>query len=112
MVNAKRDRTYSRVNQLATGLLGLQIRQARKQHNLSAQEVAERAGISRTTLQKIEKGDPTTEIGLVFEVATIVGVTLFDEAPDAVRAYEARLADHISLMPRRKRPPPKINDDF
>lgn len=42
---------------------GEQIRLARLRRNLSATLVAERAGISRATLQAIEKGSPTVSMG-------------------------------------------------
>jgi transcriptional regulator with XRE-family HTH domain len=59
-------------------LLGALIREARNERKLTAQELADRAGISRGLLQRIEKGNLKCEIGAVFEVATIVGVKLFD----------------------------------
>lgn len=43
--------------------MGDQIRLARLRRKLSAQLVAERAGISRQTLTAIEKGTPTVTIG-------------------------------------------------
>lgn len=67
------NRTYSRHTREAVTLLGRLIRLARKERRLSAAELAERAGISRGTLQRIEKGDPKVEIGIMFEAATLVG---------------------------------------
>ena len=43
--------------------MGEQIKLARLRRKLSAQLVAERAGISRQTLNSIEKGTPTVTIG-------------------------------------------------
>ena len=43
--------------------LGEQIRLARLRRRLSAELVAERAGISRMTLSNIEKGSPSVAIG-------------------------------------------------
>lgn len=43
---------------------------------MTGEGLSKRAGISRRTLQKIERGDPKCEIGLVFEVANLVGVNL------------------------------------
>lgn len=43
--------------------LGDQIRLARLRRRLSAELVAERAGISRMTLSNIEKGSPSVAIG-------------------------------------------------
>lgn len=44
--------------------MGEQIRLARLRRNLSAELVAERADISRATLWKVEKGDPSVAIGI------------------------------------------------
>ena len=75
-------------------------------------ELATRAGISRTTLQKIEKGDLKCEIGLVFEVATIIGVNLFGaENASNVALYHARINDRLALLPHRVRAP-KVDDEF
>ena len=43
--------------------MGDQIRLARLRRHLSAELVAERAGISRMTLSNIEKGSPSVAIG-------------------------------------------------
>jgi transcriptional regulator with XRE-family HTH domain len=43
--------------------VGENIRLARLRRDLFAAQVAERAGISRTTLYKVESGDPGTAIG-------------------------------------------------
>lgn len=67
-------RTYSRYSTEAALLLGRLIRLGRKERKMTVQEIAERAGISRGTVQRIEAGNLKCEIGLIFEVATIVGV--------------------------------------
>lgn len=43
--------------------MGSQIRMARLRRNISVSLAAERAGISRTTLWNIEKGDPSVSMG-------------------------------------------------
>lgn len=43
--------------------MGLQIKYARLRRKISAEIVAERAGISRTTLCAIEKGSPSVAMG-------------------------------------------------
>lgn len=43
--------------------MGYQIKMARLRRNLSAELVAERAGISRATLWSVEKGSSTVAIG-------------------------------------------------
>ena len=104
-------RTYSRHTREALALLGKQIRLGRKQRRWSETELAERAGIARATLQKIEKGDPGSSIGLVFEVAVLVGVPLFDaELPELARQH-ALVDDKLALLPRAVHTSRKAVDD-
>ena len=44
--------------------MGEQIKLARLRRNLSTELVAERAGISRASLWKVEKGDPSVAMGI------------------------------------------------
>lgn len=44
--------------------MGEQIKLARLRRNLSAELTAERAGISRASLWKVEKGDPSVAMGI------------------------------------------------
>lgn len=107
-------RVYSRHTEQATALLGSLIRAARKQRMLSAQEVAERAGISRGLLQRIEKGDGKCEIGAAFEAATIVGVTLFDADDKMITRQLRQTEEKLALLPksiRRKNTLP-VHDAF
>jgi len=62
-------RIYSRYTREATKLIGQMIRLGRIERKLTAQDLADRAGISRGMLQRIEKGDLKCEIGVVFELA-------------------------------------------
>ncbi len=106
-------RTYSRYSRDATVLLGGLIREARKEHKLTAQEVADRAGISRGFLQRMEKGNLKCEIGAVFEVATIVGVKLFDTDEITLSRHLKQTRDKLSLLPKSIRRKPKVvHDDF
>lgn len=45
-------------------ILGEQIKLARLRRNLTAELVAERAGISRATLWKVESGNPACAMGI------------------------------------------------
>lgn len=53
--------------------MGEQIKLARLRRNLSAELVAERAGISRSTLWSVEKGTPTVAIGTYAAVLHALG---------------------------------------
>ena len=106
-------RTHSRHTLEASALIGNLIRAARKERKLTAQELANRGGISRGLLQRIEKGDPKCEIGAVFEVATIVGVKLFDADEITLTNYLRQAEDRLALLPKSVRKKTKaIRDDF
>ena len=106
-------RTYSRYSREASSLLGGLIRAARKERKLTAQEVADRAGISRGLLQRIEKGDLKCEIGAVFEVATIVGVKLFDADETTLTKHIRQTEDKLALLPKSVRKKSKaVRDEF
>ncbi|MDF1615519.1 helix-turn-helix transcriptional regulator [Desulfurivibrio dismutans] len=101
-------RTYSKYAREAMSLLGKQIRLGRKQRRWSEHELAERAGIARATLQKIEKGDPGCAVGLVFEVAALVGVTLFEPDLPGLADRHERLDDKLALLPKAVRKSPAV----
>lgn len=106
-------RTYSRYSREAMVLLGDLIRAARKERKMTTQEVADRAGISRGLLQRIEKGDPKCELGATFEVATIVGVKLFDTEATTLTKHIRQTEDKLSLLPKSVRKKVKaVDDDF
>ena len=109
----KRIRSYSRVTTEALSLFGKLIRTTRLERGQTSEDLAERAGISRATLRSIENGGPGAEIGAVFEVATLLGIRLFDVEPSTLAQYAARLDDRLTLLPKTARPSsPEVNNDF
>ncbi|MBP7555506.1 MAG: helix-turn-helix transcriptional regulator [Chitinophagaceae bacterium] len=54
--------------------LGENIKLARLRRKLSAEQVAERADINRTTLWNIEKGTPQVSIGIYCQVLFVLGM--------------------------------------
>jgi transcriptional regulator with XRE-family HTH domain len=108
-----KERVYSRYTHEATTLLAMKIRLGRKQRKWTEHDLADRAGISRATLQKIEKGDLSVAIGLVFEVAALVGVALFDEDHGSLASHIAHTEDKLALLPKSVRFSRKtVDDDF
>ena len=106
-------RTYSRYSRDASALLGGLIRTARIERKLTVQKVADRAGISRGLLQRIEKGDLKCEIGAVFEVATLVGVKLFDADESTLKKHLRWTEDKLMLLPKSVRKKTRdVRDDF
>ncbi len=54
--------------------LGERLRLARKRRRLSAVLMAERVGISRDTLNRVEKGDPAVSLGIYLRVLRVLGL--------------------------------------
>lgn len=109
IMNKKNKRVYSHYAQDATTLLGLLIQSARKEKKMTAAELAERAGISRSTLHKIEHGNLTCEVGIVFEVAAIAGILLFEMNPIGMSLEKERMQSKQHLLPKRIH---KISENF
>jgi len=63
----------------ALALLGQLVREVRLERSMTTADLASRAGISRAMLRPIGRGNPGRSIGVVFEVATIGGLSLFDQ---------------------------------
>lgn len=78
----------------------------------TAQELADRAGITRSTLRKIENGDPGVAAGSYFEVAALTGLPLYSPEPSSVDAERRRIADRLALLPARVDRPRVPDNDF
>ena len=73
----------------ALAKLGADIRDARRRRRIPTATMAERAGISRTTLHKVEQGDPGVSLGAYATVLFVLGLEervadLADPRNDAV----------------------------
>jgi transcriptional regulator with XRE-family HTH domain len=91
--------------------LGRDIRDARRRRRIPVAIVAQRASISRTTLAKIEKGDPGVAMGIYATVLFVMGMAdrIADIAApenDAVglRLEEENLPQRIRVARKQKRP--------
>lgn len=106
-------RAYSKYSLEAASLLGKHIKLGRKKRKWSESELADRAGISRATVQKIEKGEMSCALGLVLESAALVGVKLFDSDMQLLSQQTDRIDDKIALLPKIAQKARKsVNDDF
>lgn len=108
------NRIFLPATQDATELLGKLIKLSRRERKMSEDDLAGRAGISRRTLQRIERGDPRCAIGLFFELAVLVGVKLFDMDDRATLALHlGRVNDKLAVLPSRIRSSTRaVDDDF
>ena len=90
--------------------LGHDIRDARRRRRIPVSILAERASISRTTLNRIEKGDPNAALGNYATVLFSLGMVdrladIADARHDTVglQLEEEHLPQRIRL-PRRQKP--------
>lgn len=105
--------TWSRPASEAAQVLGLEVARSRRERRWTAAELAERAGITAVTLRKVERGDPTVSLGIVFEVATLVGVRLFGVDRSALTGLVERGRNRLALLPTSIREPDgSMHDDF
>jgi transcriptional regulator with XRE-family HTH domain len=76
--------------------LGERLRVHRKQQGISATTAAEAAGMSRMTLHRIERGEPSVTVGAWSAAAAALGLRLDLQDPQAA-ATTATLPDRIRL---------------
>lgn len=106
-------RPQSRYALDALALLGQLIRRARIERKIAVNGLAERAGLSRGLVRRIEGGDPGCAIGAVFEAAAIVGVRLFDADQAALTGAIRASAATLTLLPKAVRASKiEAKDDF
>jgi transcriptional regulator with XRE-family HTH domain len=106
-------KSYSRYAAEAVKLLGALVHNARVERGMTAAELAERAGVSRGLIHRIENGEMGSSIGAVFEVAAIVGVPLFEADPSALYREAAVARERRALLPKSVRADnTQVKDDF
>ena len=70
--------------------LGARLRAHRKRHGITATTTAEAAGMSRVTLQRIERGEPSVTIGAYLNVLAALGLEI--DVVDTIARVEDREA--------------------
>ncbi len=94
--------TLPRAARQALVKLGADIAVARKKRRISTVSMAERAFISRATLYKVEKGDPTVSMGIYATVLAILGLA------GGLAEVADRINDSLGLDLDEERLPKKI----
>lgn len=107
------NRSFLSATREAAELLGKLIKLGRRERRMSEADLCGRAGISRRTLQRIERGDPRCALGLFFELAVLVGVKLIDVDDRADLALHLGwVNDKLAVLPSRIRTSVKVDDEF
>ncbi|MCW8275179.1 helix-turn-helix domain-containing protein [Pseudomonas sp. PCH199] len=106
------NRTYSPMTLSALQIFSQLIQIKRKERGLTQQALAERVGVSRSLVQRVESADPRCEIGVVFEMASLLGIQLF-QASDSHSTLLASLQDKLALLPAHILvPKQEVSNDF
>ncbi len=108
----KRQHAYPPPVHEAAELLGAEIRRARLARRWTVRELAERAGVSPTTLQKVERGNPSVSLGTAFDAATLVGVPLFYTDGSRLADEAARLRRPTLLLRAVRHPRRELDNEF
>lgn len=91
--------------------MGAALRLARKRRGLTAELVAERAGMARDTLRALENGDPGVSLGSLANVLHALGLarelaTLAADDELGRKLQDAKLEERVRPSKRRERKPP------
>jgi transcriptional regulator with XRE-family HTH domain len=83
--------------------MGENIKLARLRRKLSAEQVAERSGISRSTLWQIEKGVPNVSMGSYAQVLFVLGLEKNLQQVAADDVLGRKLQD-VGILPKKRSP--------
>jgi len=89
--------------------VGSNLKQARLRRSYSAEIVAERSGITRRTLQRVEHGDPAVALGIYARVMQALG--LVEDLTGLARDDKLGRRLQDLDLPIRKRAPRQSNAD-
>jgi len=95
----------------AIKILAAMIAAARKERKMSQLELAQRLGVSRSTVITIEQGSPTVALGTVFEAAVTVGIPLLAEDKKELDQLATSIAAITRVLPKRGRGRTQVVDD-
>lgn len=110
---AKKTRAFASQTLDAAQVLGVQIARARRDRGWTAGELAARVGVSARTISSLEHGSPTVALGIAFEAATMLGISLFGADGPELAKLARQGRETLALLPsrvRRSREP--VRDDF
>lgn len=92
--------------------LGARINTARKRRRLRQEDLAHRTGLSRSTIQAIERGEVTCSVGALFNVLWTLGLANELQIIADPGLDQDGLALSLSKDKKRVVVPRRVNDDF
>ena len=82
--------------------MGMAIRIARLERQLTLQELAAEIGCSRELVARVEKGSPAQSLGIVLQLLGYLDVELRDLGYANVQVQSVTLAGRLKTLPRRR----------
>jgi predicted transcriptional regulator len=101
--------------QESLSLIGKIVCMARKEANLSMSALAQRAGIDRKTIARIEKGDPNVGLGIFLTIIWLLDIPLLQGIDLGHRQTRKQLSLLLNSFIERqteRRHKRKLNDPF
>jgi len=92
--------------------LGNMIKLVRKEHRMSCQELAERVGITRPTIIRMEAGTTSCSIGNYIDCCCILGIDLLQPNLDNSENISNLMNKIVNMMPKRSDSSIELFDDF
>ena len=81
--------------------MSMRLRQLRHESGMTLETLAERAGLTKSYLSKVERGNSTPSISLAIKIATVLGVdveTLFGEQDDTDQIMVVRAGERTKIV--------------
>lgn len=111
----KRERQHLPATEHALTALGSQVAAGRREAGWTIADLAQRLGVSRNVITRIEQGAPGTAVGTVLEAAVVCGVPLFGVDPAELSRVAETERRRLALLPARVRASAsrdEVDDDF
>jgi transcriptional regulator with XRE-family HTH domain len=102
---------YTRYTLAAARHLGQLVRLKRVERRITSEEFADRLGVSRGTVQRLERGDPKVALGIAFEACALLGIPLFEEDRARLTARIENADQRLALLPKAARARAAVLDD-
>lgn len=88
--------------------MGLRLRKIRIAHEITQEELAERAGVSRKVIGRMERGDGSVTLEKWMKVSQILGVSdtwkhVFEVMEDPFEQYDRRQQEEDNFWKKRVR---------
>ncbi len=92
--------------------LGSLIEIARKERKMSESTLAERVGVTRSTIHRIQNGNGSVAIQTYIEAAIVLGIPLLGGDKENITNMASLLSYMNTLLPERIRGVTVVDDDF